>query len=330
MKLVSFQRPAERREVVIGAVLASGSIVDLASAYEHVLVQQGASPRASRRMAEAFLPGDMVAFIEGGAPARAAAEEAVAWAERDQPDGPGIYRWDAVRRLAPVPEPPLLRDFMAFEEHLQNIYPRLGRPIPEEWYQMPVYYKGNPASTATDGDAVVIPEGADALDLEFELALVIGKSGSDIPKDRAMDYIYGYMIYNDFSERAIQAREMTVGLGPAKGKDFVGAHVLGPWLVTVDEIPDPYALAMSARVNGETWCTATSGAMYWRLPDLVAHASRGEPIRAGEVWGTGTVGGGSGMEAGRALEAGDTVELAVQGLGVLRNRVVRHDARNPR
>jgi 2-keto-4-pentenoate hydratase/2-oxohepta-3-ene-1,7-dioic acid hydratase in catechol pathway len=137
-----------------------------------------------------------------------------------------------------------------------------------------------------------------------------------------MEHIFGYMIYNDFSARAIQSREMSVGLGPAKGKDFARGHVLGPWLITPDEIPDVYNLRMIARINGEVWCDSNSGTIHWTFADMLTHASRDEELHPGEVFGSGTVGWGSGAERGTFLKRGDVVELEVEGIGVLRNRVV--------
>lgn len=227
-------------------------------------------------------------------------------------------------RLPAVPEPPLLRDFMAFEQHLRNIYPGLGREIPPQWYEFPAYYKGNPAATGAHGDDVAMPSYADTLDLEFEVAAVIGREAVDVPAERARNHIAGWCIWNDFSAREMQARELAVGLGPAKGKDFISAHVLGPVLVTADEVPDPYALAMQARVDGEVWTQGTTGDMHWSFEQMIEHASRSERLRVGEVIGSGTVGGGSGAEQGRWLEAGAQVELEVERLGVLRNRVVAH------
>jgi 2-keto-4-pentenoate hydratase/2-oxohepta-3-ene-1,7-dioic acid hydratase in catechol pathway len=185
-----------------------------------------------------------------------------------------------------------------------------------------VYYKGNPGSLATHEDDIPIPSYADALDIEFELAMVIGQGGINIAPERALDHVFGYMIYNDFSERTIQAREMTVGLGPAKGKDFVRGHVLGPHLVTTDEIPDIYNLHMVARVNDEVWCDSNSGTIHWKFEQMIAHVSTDEVLRPGEVLGSGTVGGGSGAERGTLLRRGDVVELEVERLGVLRNRVI--------
>lgn len=327
MKLVSFRVAAPTGwQTRIGAVVDDGTIVDLAVAYRIWLIEQGMTEPAAARLSAALLPGDMVAFIEGGEPALAAARSALdraAAADACEVCGNRLrYPASGVRLLAPVPRPTLLRDFMAFEAHLQNIYPKLEREIPPEWYNLPVYYKGNPASVAGPDDDVPLPSYADDLDYEFELALVIGKGGINIPREAALGHVFGFMIYNDFSARAIQGREMTVGLGPAKGKDFQCGHIFGPWLVTMDEIPDVYDLRMVARVNGETWCEGNSGTMHWRFEDMIAHASCDEQVLPGEIFGSGTVGGGSATELGRTLQRGDLVELEIDGLGVLRNRIV--------
>ncbi len=327
MKLVSFEVPTALGPVVrIGAVGPQGDFVDLNAAQTHRLVESGSTSVAARRIADAMLPGDMVAFIEGGPVSLQAARDALEFSTTAGGAITGPHRMfhdpAAVTLLPPVPHPPLLRDFMAFETHLKNIYPKLGREIPPEWYNMPVYYKGNPGSLGTHGQDVPVPSYADELDYEFELAIVIGKAGKDIPRDRAMDHVFGFMIYNDFSERVIQGREMSVGLGPAKGKDFHNAHVFGPCLVTTDEIDDPYDLRMTCRVNGEIVCDDSSGTMHWTFEDMIAHASMSERIGAGEIFGSGTVGNGSGAERDRFLQRGDTIELEVEGLGVLRNRVI--------
>lgn len=323
MKLVSYEidTPLGPR-VRIGALDDDGKTVDLELAYRRVLVNAGATGSAAERIASALFPS-MVAFIQGGQMALEAARHALQWTQDHGDAGQPIRHEPAdVKILAPVLRPPLLRDFMAFETHLKNIYPRLGREIPPEWYEFPVYYKGNPSSIGGDGDDVSVPAYEEQLDFEFELAFVIGKSGINIGKEDAVGHVFGMMIYNDFSARVFQSREMAVGLGPAKGKDFEGGHVFGPCLVTMDEIPDPYVLAMTARVNGEVWCDDSSGSMHWKIEDMIAHASCGERIEAGEIFGTGTVGWGSAAERGQALNRGDIVELEVSGLGTLRNRVV--------
>ena len=138
---------------------------------------------------------------------------------------------------------------------------------------------------------------------------MIGKSGIDIKVENARDYIYGYTIYNDFSARAIQSQEMSVGLGPAKGKDFVGAHVLGPVLVTADEIKDPYSLAMKAWINGVQWTDGNTNDMHWKFEQMIAYGSQDEELQVGEVFGSGTCANGSGAEQGKHLVSGDVIEL---------------------
>jgi 2-keto-4-pentenoate hydratase/2-oxohepta-3-ene-1,7-dioic acid hydratase in catechol pathway len=326
MKLVSFSLPSPMGpQVRTGALDASGGIVDLAGAFRGVLLREGLTPAAAARLSEALLPGDMVALIEGGNRSLDAARRALEWAAEEGPDVDGasiLHQANGLHFLPPVPKPPLLRDFMGFETHLRNIYPKLGREIPPEWYKLPVYYKGNAGSLATHGDDIPIPSYGTALDIEFELAMVIGRGGIDIPPERALDHVFGYMIYNDFSERTIQAREMSVGLGPAKGKDFVRGHVLGPYLVTADEVPDIYDLHMVARVNDEVWCETHSGTIHWKFEQMIAHVSTDERLQPGEILGSGTVGGGSGTERGTLLGRGDVVELEVERLGILRNRVI--------
>lgn len=328
MRLVSFSvatpiGPWQR----IGALDDSGRIVDLQAAYRDRLLGAGMTEGAASRVSAALLPGDMTAFIEGGARALDAAREARehAAAAGDQPLAGGAVAWHdraGVKLLAPVPRPPVLRDFMAFETHLRTIYPKMGRDIPAEWYNLPVYYKGNPGSIGADGDAIAIPSYAEVLDYEFELAFVIGKGGIDIPAERAMEHILGFMIYNDFSARDIQRREMSVGLGPAKGKDFVAGHVFGPALVTLDEIPDVYDLSMRFTINGQLAGEANSGSIHWRFEEMIAHASRDERLVPGEVFGSGTVGGGAGAETDRFLTRGDVIALDVTGLGTLTNSIV--------
>jgi 2-keto-4-pentenoate hydratase/2-oxohepta-3-ene-1,7-dioic acid hydratase in catechol pathway len=325
MKLVSFEVATAIGPVVrIGAVVADRGYLDLNAVYRHFLVSIDATPEAARRIADAVIPPSMVAFIQAGPVSLDVANQAIAHASGNEiGDGPQAwYAPESVTLLPPVPNPPMLRDFMAFETHLKNIYPKLGREIPDEWYNMPIYYKGNVNSLGTHEQEVARPYDVPELDYEFELAFVIGKGGKDIAPEQAMDHVFGYMIYNDFSERTIQGREMSVGLGPAKGKDFHNAHVFGPYLVTKDEIPDPYNLQLTSRINGETISEENSGSIHWKIEDMISHASRNERIVPGEIFGTGTVGNGSGAERGVLLKPGDVIELEAMGLGLLRNRVV--------
>lgn len=332
MKLVSFETSGGQGRIAhLGALVSgdadTGELIDLSAATRALLASEAITDESARRIAAALVPGSLLGFIEGGVRSRDLADEALAAAlehgwESDPVDARIRYSAREITHLPAITDPPLLRDFMAFEKHLVNVFPKLGREIPDEWYRRPVYYKGNPSAIGAHEQDVAIPAYADRLDLEFEFAAIIGRAGVDIAEEDALSHIFGYTVYDDFSAREIQSAEMTVGLGPAKGKDFLGAHVLGPVVVTADELGDPYALGMSAFINGEQWTDGSSSDMHWKFEQMIAYASRDELVRVGEVFGSGTVGDGSGVEQGKWLEPGDVVELAVEGIGTLRNRVV--------
>jgi len=164
------------------------------------------------------------------------------------------------------------------------------------------------------------PSFTEKFDYELELAAVIGRKGRNIPADRARDYIAGFTVMNDFSARDIQRKEMRVRLGPAKGKDWCTA--LGPYLVTPDQIGDPYNLRMTARINGEQWSEGNSSSTYWKFEQMIEFLSKDDTIFPGDVIGSGTVGTGCGLELDRWVKRGDVMELEIEKIGVLRNRVV--------
>lgn len=243
-----------------------------------------------------------------------------------------------IKLLAPLPEPRQIRDCLVFEEHLSNSLKRTSertgraiQPIPDIWYRQPIYYKANRFSVVGPDADVIWPHYSKWMDFELELACVIGKTGKDIPKSTALDHVFGFTIFNDFSARDAQYAEMEGRLGPAKGKDFDTGNVLGPWIVTLDEIGDPHNLKMDARVNGERWGGGTSHAMHHGFNAILAHVSMSETIHAGEVVCSGTVGTGCGNEVGRKLSHGDVVELEIEKIGTLRNRIVQkhiHDTKD--
>ncbi|MBT7538759.1 MAG: fumarylacetoacetate hydrolase family protein [Gammaproteobacteria bacterium] len=252
---------------------------------------------------------------------------------------------DQVDFLAPLPLPPQIRDCLGFEEHLKNSFESAmklsamaaddpvaaerelrasGRfTVPEVWYQQPLYYKANRFSVAESGKDVVWPAYSEVMDFELEMACIVGKKGKDISKVNAEDHIFGYTIYNDFSARDAQILESPGMLGPAKSKDFDDSIILGPVIVTKDELDDPYSLRMQARVNGETWCDSNSSTIHWKFSDMIAHISKSETLHPGEVIGSGTVGFGCGLEHLRFLNDGDIVELEVEKIGVISNKVTR-------
>lgn len=229
--------------------------------------------------------------------------------------------------------PPIMpvqyRDCLVFEEHLANCFKVMGASmpvppsIPQVWYDQPIYYKGNRMSFIGHGTDVQWPAYAEFLDIELELAIVVGKTGKDISKEAAPAHIFGYTILNDVSARDAQMREMPGQLGPCKGKDFDTGNILGPYILTADEVAHPVALNMEARVNGERWGGGNSGQMQHSFADILAHISASETVYAGEVIGSGTVGTGCGLEVGKRLADGDTFELEIESIGVLTNRIVK-------
>jgi 2-keto-4-pentenoate hydratase/2-oxohepta-3-ene-1,7-dioic acid hydratase in catechol pathway len=277
-------------------------------------------------------------FIEAGQPALDRAYAVLA-------SSPATLASDQIKWLAPLPVPAQIRDCLSFEQHLKNAFNSAvkvsamgaddpvkaeeelratGRyEVPEVWYQQPIYYKANRFSVAETGKDVVWPAYSEIMDFELEMACIIGKKGKDISKDNAYEHIFGYTIYNDFSARDAQMRESQGMLGPAKGKDFEDSVILGPVIVTRDELEDPYNLRMQARVNGETWCDNNSSTIHWKFSDMLAHISMDETLHPGEVIGSGTVGLGCGLEHLRFLNDGDIVELEIEKIGIISNKVIK-------
>ncbi|MEU5387736.1 fumarylacetoacetate hydrolase family protein [Kitasatospora cineracea] len=279
---------------------------------------------------------DLLDLIRAGADAlHAAGRTALAG-----PPGPAV---DEVRLLPPL-QPPTVRDFVAFEEHVEGVRRSVSgvAGVPEQWYAAPTFYFTNPYAVIGAHDDVPVPPGSQALDFELEVAAVIGLEGSDLTPEQARDHIIGYTVFNDWSARDLQAAEMQVGLGPCKGKDT--ATTLGPWLVTADEL-EPHRdedgflrLALTASVNGTVVGTDLLSNMGWTFEDLVAYASRGTTVRPGDVLGSGTMGNGgclaelwglNGAQQPAPLKVGDTVVLTVQGIGSTANTVVPGAAPQP-
>ncbi len=235
--------------------------------------------------------------------------------------------------LPPIPDPPSVRDFYAFEQHVKTVRAKRGVEMIPEWYEIPIFYFSNNSEIYGHDEPIPYPVGSNELDIELEIACVIGREGKDIPVEEAADYIAGYTIMNDWSARDFQFKEMKLNLGPAKGKDF--ATSIGPWVVTPDELAsrrqesgagERYDMTMIARVNGKEISRGNFNQIYYSFPQMIAYASRNARLRAGDVLGSGTVGTGCirevGIEVQPWLQRGDVVELEIEGIGVLRNRIV--------
>jgi fumarylacetoacetate (FAA) hydrolase len=249
--------------------------------------------------------------VEGDRVVQLGAQSLIAFLADGATDDVAEFRLDEVRLLAPIPEPPSVRDFFAFEQHVATARARRGGEVPAEWYAIPAFYFSNPAAIVGPDDAVPYPDATQELDYELEAAAVIGADGR----------IAGFTVLNDWSARDLQREETRIGLGPAKGKDF--ATSLGPVLVTVDEF-DGSAGTMTARVNGEERSRGELADIHYSWDAIVARAALNTTLRPGDVIGSGTVGSGCILEHGddRWLRPGDVVELEIEGIGVLRNMVV--------
>lgn len=325
MKLVTYEKNGKQRAGAL--VEGDRKIVDLASAHTDSFGEDYA----------AF--GTVLSVIEAGDAALDRAYETLKRAGSNS----AIDR-SSVKLLAPVPVPPQIRDCLCFELHLKQSFDAVRRiranatpdpeaamkefeekgifAVPRTFYEQPIYYKANRFSVIGTDEDVIWPSYSKLMDFELEFGFYVRRQGVDIARDRARDYIYGYTIFNDFSARDAQTAEMGGQLGPAKGKDFDKGNAMGPCLVTADELNDPYNLTMICRVNGEEWGRGSSSTMHWKFEDLLAHISRSETIYPGEFFGSGTVGNGCGVEHMKFLKHGDVVELEVEGIGILRNRVL--------
>jgi 2-keto-4-pentenoate hydratase/2-oxohepta-3-ene-1,7-dioic acid hydratase in catechol pathway len=240
-----------------------------------------------------------------------------------------------VRLLAPL-RPVSMRDFVTFEEHVEGVRRSVdgAAGVAEAWYDAPTFYFTNPHAILGPDDEVWFPASSQARDFELEVAAVIGRRGESLTVEDARRHVFGYTILNDWSARDLQRREMQVGLGPAKGKDF--ASTLGPWIVTADELDQHrdsdgfLQLWCTASVNGVEIGRDLLSNMGWTFEALVAYASRDTCVVPGDVLGSGTTGNGGCLAElwGRRarqdpppLRPGDIVTLTVEGIGSIANRV---------
>ncbi len=327
MKLVSFAVETPLGTAQRLGVLKAEEVVDANAAYRWWLAEEGRTDRVGE-IADALVPSDMLQYLRGGAISRQALSVALdhlselekGTASRRDGSGQVIYNVADVRLRAPL-RPLSLREFSLCEGHIGR---KGTRELPAVWYELPTYWKGNPNSVIGPDEVIPWPSFTDRLDYELEIAAVVGKRGTNVPADRAYEYIAGFTIFNDVSTRDMQARERPMAHGPAKSKDF--CNVLGPALVTADET-DGLGMRVSVRINGELVTESQNDDMRFNWAQLIEHISLDETILPGDVLCSGVVTGCAGVErAGWStdqpfLYPGDVVELGVDGIGVLRNRI---------
>lgn len=314
MKLITFVVPGDN-EHRVGALKADGSVVDFGSHF-----------------------GSMQSLIESGDTGLEQAHKLLQASAKVITTSNFEYR-------APLPLPVQIRDFANYKKHcLQALdasmylrsrneenpekalaeYKASGQyKLADIWYEQPLYFKCNRMNVIGHEQDVSWPHYSERMDYELEIACIIGKKAKNVNRENAKDYIFGYTIYNDFSARDMQSKEMAFRMGPAKGKDFDTSNVFGPCIVTKDELPDPYSLAMEVRVNGEIKAKTTSAGPQNDFERCIEHVSMDETIYPGEILALGTVGDGCGFESLTWLEENDVVELDVEGIGTLRNRLVK-------
>jgi 2-keto-4-pentenoate hydratase/2-oxohepta-3-ene-1,7-dioic acid hydratase in catechol pathway len=329
MKLATFRSGGREK---IGLVHSNGSrLFDLAAAADR---KGNANP--------AF--ASMLSLIDAGP---AALDQASALFDKSGEDETLSIDTAAVEILAPIPEPRQMRDGMSFPLHIlqaprgqlklaareKNDMAELARlnaeplgELPEVYRKQPIYYITNRFSVRGTNTTVKWPRYSKVMDYELEFGVITKNKGANISASKAKDHIFGFTIFNDFSARDAQRVEMEGRLGPAKGKSFDGGNVMGPWIVTPDEIGDPYKLKMEVRVNGKMRSQGVSDGMLFSFEEIIAHVTQDETLMPGEFIGSGTVGSGCGLELGWYLEHGDAIELEVEKIGILKNRVERQDA----
>ncbi len=331
MRLITFEVSTPAGSVRrIGALWNNGGAdraADLSHAYAARLQAEGNEPRF-REYADFRIPQNICEFMAGGDPSLGAARDAIEYIDinRSDPKGPAgerlIYDLSEIRLLAPVPRPVAFRDCLTFEGHKQAGARRRNTTVDPLWYEMPSSYKGNRLTIIGPDEDLHWPHYTEKLDYELEIAILIGKKGKNLTEAEGMDHIFGFTVMNDFSARDIQMKEMSLWLGPHKGKDFGTA--IGPCVVTRDEFDHTDAV-MTARVNGEEWSRGNAGDMHFSWGRVLEHLSMEEELQPGELIGSGTVGTGCGADLDKWLQPGDLIELEIEGIGVLKNRVVREN-----
>jgi 2-keto-4-pentenoate hydratase/2-oxohepta-3-ene-1,7-dioic acid hydratase in catechol pathway len=334
MKLVSYRIPSPLGSDVRVGAHRDGYILDATGviAWHLLQSQKGLNRGRAREIAAAYVGRDMVDFIRGGEATLALLREAVAAAESAGASAEVADRGesftfriasDAVTLEVPL-RPVSIRDGLNCYTHFKNILSiKSIDKVPDLFSKRPFYYRGSHTSVSGPDSVVKWPVYSEKLDYELEMFAVIGREGENIAQEEAMAYIYGYTIFNDLSGRSIQPEDSATTLGPSKSKCFTDGNVMGPYLVTADEVGDPHHLRMIARINGELWSENNTEEMQLKFPEMISFISWNERLYPGECIASGTMSLGAGIEMDRWLKPGDVIELEVEKLGLLRTQVVR-------
>jgi 2-keto-4-pentenoate hydratase/2-oxohepta-3-ene-1,7-dioic acid hydratase in catechol pathway len=297
---------------------AEGRVIDLKKASTLHLQSRGATRSAALRLSEAHFPGSMSAAIASGERFLSDCETVCAHRADD-----ASLPLDAVNWL-PASDPSIVRDGLTFLKHIRQFHQKMNLQPKPALLEIPGYFKGSPHTCIGHDQEVVWPEYLQRMDYELELGWVIGREAHNVRPENARQYLFGVTIFNDFSGRDLQANEFAIGMGPTKCKDF--AYGIGPWITTADEFKNLTEIQMRVRVNGEIWGEGDSSETLWSVDELIAWVSLDEYIQPGDVIGSGTMGNGSSLEVDRHLKPGDVIELEVDGIGTLRNRLAAQKA----
>ena len=324
MRLVTFQTDTggPRLGVLDGeTVIEPGPVLQAEQRLRSGQTAARRAPEVATEMVAFFASGD-----DGLAHARWALNVAGDRSRRgdiltDEDGVPVVHAIDDVRLLAPVPRPRRVRDYLTYTQHATGA----GLAVPPAFAAMPICYKCNVETIVGPDEELLWPSYTDQLDFELEIGFFTAAGGRDLTPREAQRRIAGITIFNDVSARDIQGFEMSMHIGPSKGKDFCTA--MGPCVLTMDEV-DEWSIAMSARVNGEVWASGTSKERQFSFAEVLAWASLDEEVYPGEFFAIGTVGGGCGLELDRWIHPGDVVELEASRVGVLRNTVGAKRIRN--
>jgi fumarylacetoacetate (FAA) hydrolase len=290
------------------------------------------------------LPNDINAFLRLGVSVREETQEKlISLLEKSGAIAP-VHDYQL---MAPVPHPTSCRDGYAFRQHVEAARRNRGVDMIQEFDQYPIFYFTNHNAIQGPGAIYCMPDHFQQLDFELEIAIVIGKEGKNIKAKNADEYIAGFTIMNDLSARKLQMEEMLLNLGPAKGKDF--STVIGPWLVTPDELKshlvpakkghvgNNYNLSMKCWVNDQLVSEGNVKDMDWTFAEIIERCSYGVTIYPGDVIGSGTVGTGCFLELNGTgklkdanytpqwLQPNDVVTMSIDGLGTLENTIYKED-----